>query len=147
MKIRPMHTTDKPEVLNIIRRFLGDHAETMVAPWEPAYVAEMDGRIVGYVSAKLMGGRAHGRNFVVHPTWRGTSTFVRMVQALEQDLVKQGIYRYRGILRKADPYFPIIAQKWGGRIVGENDDDYEFEVNILTRKGARGRETHVSASR
>lgn len=140
MKIRLMHIIDKADVLKLIDRFLGDHAETLVAPWEPAYVAVVDGRIIGYVSAKLMEGHAHGRNFVVDPTWRGRRTFLRLVQALERNLVKQGIYRYRGILRKADPYFPVLAQKWGGRIVAENDEDYEFEVNILTRRGAKSRE-------
>lgn len=136
--VRPYLFSDRYEVERFLRENL-DLVERIVSAWEPAYIAEDNGIIVGFVSASLVDGKAFGENFAIEKAYRGTPAYYRLIMALENDLCSRGILIYCGTIGKRNAYHLRVATKWGARIVGENEKEYFLEVNLLTRKGAKPR--------
>ena len=129
--IRPMRVDDLPQVQALDE--LAFHN-----PWPPeafryellenpnghCWVAEADGRVVGFIVCWLVVDEMHIASIAVHPDWRGKGIARRMVSTSLRDLIARGAVSATLEVRESNLPAQRLYRHFGFRQVGERKHYY-----------------------
>jgi ribosomal protein S18 acetylase RimI-like enzyme len=104
----------------------------------PIWIAELDGKVIGTVSAVSQGSDLYIRSMAVHPSAGGAGVGARLLDAVEAFAVNQ----YRKLLLNTRPFLleaMNLYERRGFRYAGEVPDPYGTPLFAMAKDLGNGR--------
>lgn len=131
LKIRPAELSDIDVVFSVEQASFGKDAypkslllALLILHPQSFFVAEVEGRVVGYAVGALIHGKGHVMSLAVHPHYRRRGIATALMKALEGALMAEGAAELRLEVREDNVEAAAFYEKLGYRAIGKQSRYY-----------------------